>query len=167
MSKCILTALALAPLTLASLSGTILPATTAFAATPTAQPTAIIQVQGTSVTSVRVAHHPGYDRVVFDFRGPVPSGRTATYVTKLIADASGKTIPIRGRYIIRIVFHTATAATAAERTLTPGLPGIQQVKPAGNFEGYVSYGIGVQHKGPLTLHVLHGPNRVYLDVPTR
>ena len=64
--------------------------TAAGAAAPTAAgaatPTPVL-------VGVRAAHHPTFDRVVFDFAGGLPSSRRATWVTGVRADPSGLPSP--------------------------------------------------------------------------
>ncbi len=133
------------------------------AASPAAAPSVPI------LTGVRAAHHTGYDRIVFDFTGGRPTSRKAAYVAKLIADPSGKVIPIKGKAILRIAFtpaaaHNSKGQPTSPTSITFGLPEIKQAKKAGDFEGYVSYGIGLAKHEPYTVHVLTG--RVYLDIRT-
>jgi hypothetical protein len=51
-------------------------------------------------------------------------------------------------------------------TLTPRLPAIRQVKCAGDFEGYLSFGIGVDHHAGFRVLSLQRPARVVIDVAT-
>jgi hypothetical protein len=122
-----------------------------------------------TIIKIATGHHPGYDRVTFTFaNGALPAERSWAYVPQLIADASGQVIPIEGHAIIRVRFFSASTEVTA--TQTPRLPEIRQVKAAGNFEGVVSYGIGVTKQEPVTMHVLAGPtvslNRIYFDIRT-
>jgi hypothetical protein len=48
----------------------------------------------------------------------------------------------------------------------PSLPAIRQVKCAGDFEGYLSFGIGVDHHAGLRVFTLEQPARVVLDIAT-
>jgi hypothetical protein len=121
-----------------------------------------------TVVKVATGHHRGFDRITFTFANGLPQQRSERYVAKLIADGSGKVIPIEGHAIIRVRFFSAFTEVTA--TQTPRLPEIRQVKVAGNFEGVVSYGVGVTKKEPVTMHILAGPraglNRIYFDVRT-
>jgi hypothetical protein len=47
-----------------------------------------------TLVAIRAAHHPGLDRVVFDFAGGLPASRQVTYVNQLIGDGSGLPVPI-------------------------------------------------------------------------
>jgi hypothetical protein len=122
-----------------------------------------------TIVKVATGHHAGFDRVTFTFaNGALPAERSWAYVPQLIADPSGKTIPIIGPKIIRVRFFSA--ATDVTATQTPLLPEVKQLKFAGSFEGVVSYGIGVAVARTPTAHVLAGPLpgqwRWYLDIPT-
>src|SRR5947209_9118074 len=70
------------------------------------------------LVSIRAAHHPGFDRVVFDFAGALPSRRDAHYVNRLVADPSGASIPMPSGAILKVTFHPAIAHTRAGRPTT-------------------------------------------------
>ncbi len=122
------------------------------------------------LTAIRVAEHPAYDRVVFEFPGGVP-GYTVSYVAGVTADASGQPVPLPGRAYLRIVFHPAsqvrqdgTRAYAGPSTLAPLLPALLQVSNAGDFEGYLSFGVGLSGRTGFHAFTLTGPNRVVIDI---
>ena len=77
-------------------------ATTATAAPPTVP----------TLVGIRAAHHPTFDRVVFDFRGGLPRTHEAGYVPRLTGDASGLPVPIAGRAILHVRFSPADAHDA-------------------------------------------------------
>ena len=41
-----------------------------------------------TLTQISATHHPGFDRLVFQFSGPVPAQHSARYVSQVIGDAS-------------------------------------------------------------------------------
>ncbi|WP_427006462.1 AMIN-like domain-containing (lipo)protein [Pseudarthrobacter sp. H2] len=95
--------------------------------------------------------NPPYDQMSFRFKGAFPSYEIE-YVPELIQDGSGKTIPMPGTAsILRVVFHSAQAHSADGTSSTivsappesVGYKAITSYAQAGDFEGYVSYGIGV------------------------
>ncbi len=124
------------------------------------------------LVAVRAAHHPGFDRVVFEFRGSLPS-HSVSYVSSLTEDASGKPIHLAGGADILVVFHGAnahdetgaTTVTPAGR-FSPGLPSLKEVAPAGDFEAVVSYGLGVDHRVPFKVLELRDPSRLAVDIST-
>ena len=49
-----------------------------------------------TLTEIRAAHHRGFDRLVFQFSGPVPAHRIVRYVHKVIGDFSGRAVLVKG-----------------------------------------------------------------------
>ena len=123
------------------------------------------------LVAVRAAHHPGYDRIVFEFSGPAPSRQHVRYVNRLIADPSGRPIPIAGRAILAASFFPATARGAAASVTAPGrvafaLPNVMTVVRAGDFESVLSYGIGLAKRTTFHVFTLTNPSRVVIDIDT-
>jgi hypothetical protein len=133
---------------------------TARAAAPPSQPTLV---------SVLAAHHPGFDRVVFQFQGGLPASHRARYVDRLIADGSGNTVPMAGRAILQVRLGNARAHTNSGAPTVPGrtaypLPNVMTTVQAGDFEGVVTYGIGLARRTAFHVSTLHNPARVVVDV---
>lgn len=145
------------------------PATPA-AAVPPAGTTAAPRVA--TLVDVRAAHHPGLDRVVFEFRGPLPSRRTAGWVSRLIADGSGHTVPVAGDAILALRFDGAAGhdqngkPTYGPTRKTFALPGVIQVVQASDFEATLTFGIGLSRKTSYRVYTLTRPNRVVVDITT-
>jgi hypothetical protein len=119
---------------------------------------------GTYITSVRIGHHAGYDRLVLTFHGRLPT-HSVKYVNTVRADPSGKVVGLEGKARLRVVVHpTSTFAHQPQSVWTPRLPEIRQVKGAGNFEGYTSFGVGLSAHRPYRVLTLTGPNRLVIDV---
>ena len=105
---------------------------------------------------ISVGTHPGaggqppYDRMAFTFNRAFPSYRFA-FTSKLIGDASGAVIPLRGSGVLKIVFTLAQAHTAdgtrstivSQPARNLGFPRMTDYAQAGDFEGVLTYGIGV------------------------
>jgi hypothetical protein len=113
-------------------------------------------------------HVSGEDRIVFRFQGGLPASHGARYVSQLISDGSGKVIPVAGRGILRVRFggataHDASGSTAPVRTVYP-LPNVMLTVQAGDFEGVVSYGLGVARRTPFHVTTLHNPARVVVHL---
>ncbi len=106
--------------------------------------------------SIGVGAHPTgesrpYDQISFRFKGAFP-GYTVEYVPALVQDGSGATIPLPGTAaVLRVRFNPAQAhtddGTASTIVSAPpaavGYPAIASYAGAGDFEGYVTYGVGV------------------------
>jgi hypothetical protein len=126
---------------------------------------------GTYLTAVKTGKHAGYDRVVFQFSGGLPAV-TAERVQAVYADPKGTKISLPGRSYLRVVFRGAsgTCPQPVHRTwtgpsaFTPHYPQLLAVKAAGDFEGYLSFGLGLAVRGPYHVVTLTGPDRVVIDV---
>jgi hypothetical protein len=122
------------------------------------------------LVAVRAAHHPGFDRVVFEFDGPLPGTRLARYVPTLYADGSGEPVRIAGRAILAITMFQAnahdvdTGQVTAPRRLAFALPNVMNVVQSGDFEATVSYGIGLAARQPFRVFTLRNPSRVVVDI---
>ena len=115
------------------------------------------------LTSIGVGAHPlaspPYDQLSFRFEGGFP-GYELEYVPVLTGDASGLPIPMDGTdSILRVVFRLAQAhtevGTSSVLEAPPtgvGLSAITRYAPAGDFEGTVTYGIGVGRPMPSTVN---------------
>jgi hypothetical protein len=107
-----------------------------------------------SLVAVYVGDHadadPRYQRISFYFRGAFPE-YNLQYVRALTAEGSGATIPLEGNGVLRVGFVSAQAhdnAGASTVQTSPKEPiGFQNLKSyafAGDVEGHVTYGLGVQ-----------------------
>jgi Sporulation and spore germination len=121
---------------------------------------------------VRVGRHPGYDRIVFQFAGPLPSYRVRP-VTSLAEDASGAPVWPGSPNLLQIRLDPAqahtddgqTPLTATELQTFPNLPVLRSYRLIGDFEGVVSYGLRLGLRRPnLRLTELTNPNRLVIDL---
>jgi hypothetical protein len=112
---------------------------------PSGQPTLV---------AIYVGNHPegspAYQRISYYFHGGFPSYRFG-YVPSVVSDAKGDVVPLPGNAFLRIVFVGANAHTdsgASSITAAPpatiGFQNLKGYAPAGDFEGYVTYGLGLQ-----------------------
>ena len=124
-----------------------------------------------TLVDVRAGRHPGFDRVVFEFRGGVPEHRVG-HVDRLVQDGSGHPVAVAGAADLEVVFQGVNAhdddgtPTVARPRFSPGLAAVREVAQVGDFEAVVSYGIGVDRRRPVTVSTLSGPPRLVVDVAT-
>jgi len=126
--------------------------------------------RGSYLTAVRTGKHSGYDRVVFQFSGGLPAV-TAERVATVYADPRGTPVSLAGKSRLHVVFRGASAncPQPAHRTwtgpsvLTPRYPQLLMIRVAGDFEGYLSFGIGLAARGGYHVSSLAGPDRVVID----
>jgi hypothetical protein len=120
------------------------------------------------LVSVATSERDGYDRVLFTFEGAAP-GYQVRYVSQ-VTDQAGRRLDLDGQAFLAVVFEPARAhepggqATFATVDLEPGSPALRQVRFAGDFEGQVSFGIGVADRGGFRVSELRDPARVAIDV---
>jgi peptidoglycan hydrolase-like protein with peptidoglycan-binding domain len=122
------------------------------------------------LVGVRAGRNKDFDRLVFDFEGPIPGVRVE-YVDQLIEDGTGHPIPLRGRAIVQIVLSPAAAHREdGTPSLTGPLPDLtgfaafRQVADAGDFEAVLTWGIGVAARTGVRVLTLPAPSRVAVDV---
>ena len=124
---------------------------------------------GTPVlVDIRASHHPGFDRIVYEFDGGLPSSQDVHYVDQLLGDGSGLKVRIAGRAILRVSFsdaqaHDAQGATVAGRVAF-ALPNIMTTVRSGDFEAVTTYGVGLAKKAAFQVSTLQNPSRVVIDI---
>ena len=136
---------------------------------PTAAPSAC-RAPGAYLTAIRAGQGSGYDRVVFEFSGGLPRYR-AGYVTTVLQDPKGTPVPLAGQVFLRVVFRGASSwcnepphrTYSGPAALTPFYPALLAVSAAGDFEGYLSFGVGLAGKASYHAYTLTHPARVVID----
>lgn len=118
---------------------------------------------------IRGASHVGFDRVVFEFDGPLPSRRDVSFVPEIIADGSGFPVPIIGKALLSVTFshangHDEDGNVFTDERTTLGLPNVIQVVRSGDFEAVLSFGIGLAKRTQFTVFTLTNPSRVVIDI---
>ena len=97
------------------------------------------------------------DLVRFRFRHAAPADVTARYVPRsaLIQDGSGLPVAVRGQSFVQVVFRGAAAhdergRPTAPRDLfpVPATTNVVQIRLGGDFEGVVTYFIGLRGPAP-------------------
>lgn len=118
-----------------------------------------------TLTRIAIGRHATFDRLVFGFSGGLP-GYDVRYVSNVVADGSGQPVTLQGHAFLHIVFHPMTLhqTYSGPSTLTPSDPVLLQLKAAGDFEGYLSFGAGLRHHVGFNVFTLTGPDRVVIDI---
>jgi hypothetical protein len=124
------------------------------------------------LTAIRTGSHDGYDRVVLQFRNDLPSWRVG-YVDQVPSE-SGATVPLEGAASLFVQVDPAwahdldtppyAATYTGPRTLTPRYPMLRQVRLVDEFEGHLTFGVGLQRRVGFRVLELRGPPRLAIDV---
>jgi hypothetical protein len=121
------------------------------------------------LTGIRTAHHseaPGFDRIVFDFSGGVPSyDLTRQESSTFVKDASGQPVTLDGSAGIKLVLRNASVQGVPDDQ-KPDLPGVREIAQLGNFEQVLSYGVGLSSPECVRVLELSNPSRLVVDVIT-
>jgi len=125
----------------------------------------------TTLAAVRIARHDGHDRVVFEFPGNGLPGYHIAYIDRPVRQCgSGEVVELAGDGWLEIRMEPAQAhdeqgnATITERALAPGLPIIREAKLTCDFEGQVTWVLGVASPNPYRVLELAAPPRLVVDV---
>lgn len=142
----------------------------AFALPPftTAPKTALGSGGQVQLSNVATGCHGSFDRFVFRARFGTPR-YDVRYVGKIVADGSGATVPLLGTKRIRVLIRDARGHTQGGTNLLPSVrtplcPNLRQIKTAGDFEGIVTFGLGLRRKTGFRVFRLTGPRRIVIDV---
>jgi hypothetical protein len=120
--------------------------------------------------AVDVGQHEGFDRVVFRFSSAAP-GYNISYVDQVTADPSDQPVALQGNAFILVAVHSIAstnvgAPAAPQGRQTPNFPQLKEIAGAGDFEGTVSFGLGLASRSGFRVSVLTGPDRIVVDVKT-
>ena len=130
------------------------------------------------LVAIRIAHQPGFDRLVYEFgqsTAPGPFGMPAYTVETAtsLSGPSGQPVTITGNAIISTRFQNAStqnpnggASYTGSTDLKPTTPLIKNVKLVEDFERTLIWGVGLDHLVCPKVSELAAPFRVVLDFPT-
>jgi hypothetical protein len=128
------------------------------------------------LTDVRAGGHPGYDRVVFEFRNGVP-GYDVEYVEPPVrADGSGDVVAVAGGAVLLVRMEPALDADLSQESAPPSYTGPTRFSPdttavvelvrIGGFEAVLTWAIGVDGERPFRVTRLQDPARLVIDIST-
>ena len=124
-----------------------------------------------TLTRVRAAMQNGHDRIVFEFLGNGLPGYRIEYIDRPARQCgSGEAVQIAGDGWLQIRMEPAQAhdeegrPTITERALSPGLPAIREARLTCDFEGQVTWVLGVASPNPYRVLELAAPPRLVVDV---
>jgi hypothetical protein len=132
----------------------------------------------TSIVNVRAGRHTCFDRLVVDLAGGNPAGYHVRYVPRVLTQAKGDVLRLRGGAFLEVVVKAPTNnVDTGASTYDPRNPDelvkvrgwrtFRQVAFGGSFEGYTTIGLGVRARLPFRVFTLQNPGRVVIDVAHR
>jgi hypothetical protein len=119
------------------------------------------------VVGVRVGQHDGYDRLVIEFNGPVPSYRVQRRSgTSFTESPRGQAVTLSGTNGVLVVVHPVFNWTSYSGPFAfqPDYPVLRQALQVENFEGYQQWALGIQGTPCLRVTTLTAPYRLVVDV---
>ncbi|MDI1481780.1 hypothetical protein [Polyangium sp. y55x31] len=142
----------------------------AFEGTAAAIEKKIPEVHTVELRSVRAGRHAAFDRVVFEFSGALP-GYRVEYIDKPVRRCgTGDVVTLAGDGWLRVRMTPARAHDEAGRpTLSPveerpKLPVLLQLAPTCDFEGELTWVLGVGSPNRYRVLELRDPPRIVVDV---
>ncbi|WP_433199493.1 AMIN-like domain-containing (lipo)protein [Nocardia sp. CA-107356] len=130
---------------------------------------------GVTVTGIRIGHHPGFDRVVYEFGGAGTPGWIVQYTERAIQDGSGKVVDVAGASILEVQItgsaypfdNGVTPYSGPDPATDPSAPAIAGVYRTSVFEGTTQSFIGVNADRPaFAVSTLTDPTRLVIDIAT-
>jgi len=122
-----------------------------------------------TLVDVRAAEHNGFDRIVFEFQDNAPDFRVE-YVPQAILCGSGQPVTVTGAAVLQVRFTAAAAhndqATPTVNTfeLTPNLPAILRALQTCDFEGEVTWQVGLTAESDFKVTKLEDAARLVVDI---
>jgi hypothetical protein len=123
------------------------------------------------LTGIRTAMHPTFDRIVLDFSGPRPQV-SCRFVDELVRDGSGEIEMLPGAAFAEVRMTPAQAHDDAGNSSYPGprkfrtanLNNGTAIAITGDYEAYLSVGVGMRKQTWVKAFTLDAPTRVVIDV---
>jgi len=119
------------------------------------------------VTDVRAAAQSGVDRFVIQFSGPVPQYEVKPQpTTTFTQDPSGFRVTLDGSAGLQVTVHGAQSwgSYSGSTDLRPRLTMLREARQVGDFEGVLTWGLGLSRASCFRAYVLTGPSRLVIDV---
>lgn len=123
-----------------------------------------------NVTDVRVGAQSTYDRFVLQFDSSVPAYTVTRQNSPVFkVGSSGQSITLSGTAGAVVLVHTATGAGTYSGPIDfvhPEFLVLNEARLTGDFEGYLSWGLGLSRAACLRTFTLSNPARLVVDFTT-
>jgi hypothetical protein len=122
------------------------------------------------VTAVRASAQSGYDRFVIEIDGSVGQYSVEPQASATFTqDPSGRQVTLSGSAGLAVTVHAAQSAgsyTGSTDLKPSGTAVLKEARQTGDFEGVVSWGLGLSHTACFRAFTLSNPSRLVVDVKT-
>ena len=116
-------------------------------------------------TDVRVAEHPGYDRIVFAYSGTTrPAIRIERAVPPFKHDPSDLPLAVKGDSFLRIRLTGVASVYGGPVDFVVALPRIAELVQQGDFEAVQTWIVGLHGTACVRILELTAPERLVVDV---
>ena len=129
------------------------------------------------LTTVRAGRHPGFDRVVWTFDGPMPAYRVGYTRRPIAEDGSGTPIEVDGEAVLQLILTPASGTDLSGETPRPvyggarrlagarfGTTVVREIVETGDFEATMSWVVGLERAAPFAVMELSDPTRLVIDI---
>lgn len=120
--------------------------------------------------AARMAEQTGYDRFVLQFDPIVPTFTVKRQAKPVFQQgASGQTLTLVGTAGVLVQVHSATGATTftgPTDIVHPDFKILNEARQTEDFEGYVSWGLGLSRPACMRVFTLADPARLVVDFQT-
>ncbi len=120
------------------------------------------------VTAVRAAAQTGFERFVIQLSGPVPQFDVKPQTSATFVQVpSGQKVTLSGTAGLVVTLHGAQSygTYSGATDLHPGGTSvIKEARQLGDFEGVLTWGLGLSHASCFRAYTLTGPSRLIVDV---
>jgi hypothetical protein len=118
--------------------------------------------------TARAGEEPGYDRFVLQFDSIVPTYSVKRQTKPVFSlGASGQTVTLSGTAGVLVTVHSATGATTfvgPTDLIHPEFQVLKEARQTQDFEGYVSWGLGLSRTTCMRVFTLSDPARLVVDL---
>jgi hypothetical protein len=122
-----------------------------------------------TVVRVEAGRHEAFDRIVFEF-ADIGAGYRVEYVDGPVGCGTGEPVPLDGEAFLQITLNPAQAHDEAGQTtidaleLSPGYPSIVAAVQTCDFEGYVTWVVGLPEQLDFRVTEVAAPLRLAVDI---
>ncbi|STC69712.1 putative secreted protein [Corynebacterium pilosum] len=118
-----------------------------------------------TVSDIRVGHHEGFERVVFDFEGEGEPGWFIDYVSHAAHPVSGEGLNVKGQAFLLVnIDGVEEGKNTPNLSMSDESANIPEILDAGITGSRHHFVIGLHKEAPYSVEVLEDPLRLVIDI---